>query len=161
MNAVGIDVSKGKSMMMALQPMNQVVLKPKEYPHTEIGLEQMALAILGLGEDTRVIMEATGRYHEPVAAALYEYGIRVTVMNPLFIKQSGGGSIRKVKTDKADARKIAKYGLDNWTELREYTPVEAVREQLKLSSRQYNLYMKNVVALQNNLISLTDKVFRV
>ena len=159
MNAVGIDVSKGKSMMMALQPMNQVVLKPKEYPHTEIGLEQMALAILGLGEDTRVIMEATGRYHEPVAAALYEYGIRVTVMNPLFIKQSGGGSIRKVKTDKADARKIAKYGLDNWTDLREYTPIEAIREQLKLASRQCSLYMKNMVALQNNLISLTDKVF--
>ena len=159
MNAVGIDVAKGKSMMMALRPMNEVALKAREYPHTEVGLEQMALAILGLGEDTRVIMEATGRYHEPVAAALHEYGIRVTVMNPLFIKQSGGGSIRKVKTDKADARKIAKYGLDNWTELREYTPMEMIREQLKLSSRQYNLYMKNVVALQNNLISLTDKVF--
>ena len=50
MNVVGIDVSKGKSMMMALQPMNQVVLKPREYPHTEVGLEQMALAILGLGK---------------------------------------------------------------------------------------------------------------
>ena len=159
MNAVGIDVSKGKSMMMVLQPMNQVVLKPREYPHTVVGLEQMAHAILRLGEDTRVIMEATGRYHEPVAAALHEYGIYVTVMNPLFIKQSGGGSIRKVKTDKADARKIAKYGLDNWTDLREYTPMEAIREQLKLSSRQYNLYMKHVVALENNLISLTDKVF--
>ena len=159
MNAVGIDVSKGKSMMMALRPMNQVVLKPREYSHTKAGLGQMAHDILRLGEETRVIMEATGRYHEPVAAALHEYGIRVTVMNPLFIKQSGGGSIRKVKTDKADAKKIAKYGLDNWMDLREYAPVEAIREQLKLVSRQFNLYMKNVVALQNNLISLTDKVF--
>ena len=159
MNAVGIDVSKGKSMMMALQPMNQVVLKPREYSHTKAGLGQMAHDILRLGEETWVIMEATGRYHEPVAAALHEYGIRVTVMNPLFIKQSGGGSIRKVKTDKADAKKIAKYGLDNWMDLREYAPVEAIREQLKLVSRQFNLYMKNVVALQNNLISLTDKVF--
>ena len=49
MNAVGIDVSKGKSMMMALQPMNKVVLRAREYPHTEVGLEQMALAILDLG----------------------------------------------------------------------------------------------------------------
>jgi len=159
MNAVGIDVSKGKSMMAALRPMGEVVLKPREYAHDEIGLERMALDILALGEDTRVVMEATGRYHEPVAAALHEHGIRITVMNPLFIKQSGGGSIRKVKTDKADARKIAKYALDNWVDLREYTPMEAIREQLKLCSRQYNLYMKNVVALQNNLISLTDKVF--
>ena len=46
MNAVGIDVSKGESMMIALQPINQVVLKPREYPHTEVGLEQMAHDIL-------------------------------------------------------------------------------------------------------------------
>ena len=97
MNAVGIDVSKGKSMMAALRPMGEVALPPKEYSHTEVGLERMALDILALGEDTRALMEATGRYHEPVAAALHEYGIRVTVLNPLFIKQSGGGSIRKVK----------------------------------------------------------------
>ena len=119
----------------------------------------MAYAILALGEDTRVIMEATGRYHEPVAAALHEYGIYVCVPNPLFIKQSGGGSIRKVKTDKADTIKIAKYGLDNWVDLREYTPMDTVRQQLKLCSRQYDLYMKTVISLQNNLISLTDKTF--
>ena len=159
MNAVGIDVSKGKSMVAALRPMGEVALLPQEFLHTEVGLEQMAYAIVALGEDTRVIMEATGRYHEPIAAALHEYGIYVCVLNPLFIKQSGGGSIRKVKTDKADAMKIAKYGLDNWVELREYTPMDTVRQQLKLCSRQYNLYMKTVVSLQNNLISLADKTF--
>ena len=159
MNAVGIDVSKGKSMVAALRPMGEVAFLPQEFLHTEVGLEQMAYAIIALGEDTRVIMEATGRYHEPVAAALHEYGIYVCVLNPLFIKQSGGGSIRKVKTDKADAMKIAKYGLDNWVDLREYTPMDTIRQQLKLCSRQYNLYMKTVVSLQNNLISLTDKTF--
>ena len=159
MNAVGIDVSKGKSMVAALRPMGEVALLPQEFLHTELGLEQMIDAILMLGEDTRVIMEATGRYHEPVAAALHEYGIYVCVLNPLLIKQSGGGSIRKVKTDKADAIKIAKYGLDNWTKLREYTPMDTVRQQLKLCSRQYDIYMKTAVSLQNNLISLTDKTF--
>ena len=93
------------------------------------------------------------------AAALHEYGIYVCVLNPLYIKQSGGGSIRKVKSDKADAMKIAKYGLDNWVNLREYTPMDTVRQQLKLYSRQYNLYIKTEVSLQNNLISLTDKTF--
>ena len=147
MNAVGIDVSKGKSMVAALRPMGEVAFLPQEFLHTEVGLEQMACAIIALGEDTRVIMESTGRYHEPVAAALHEYGIYVCVLNPLLIKQSGGGSIRKVKTDKADAMKIAKYGLDNWAGLREYTPMDTIRQQLKLCSRQ------------NNLISLTDKTF--
>lgn len=159
MNAVGIDVSKGKSMVAALRPMGKVALTAREYPHTAVGLEQMAYSIISLGEDTRVAMEATGRYHEPVAAALHEHGIFVSVLNPILIHQSGGGSVRKVKTDVKDAWKIAKYALDNWVDLREYTPMEAVRQQLKLYSRQYNLYMKTAVALENNLISLTDKVF--
>ena len=67
--------------------------------------------------------------------------------------------MRKVKNDKKDAFKIAKYGLDNWADLRQYTPVDAIRQQLKLFSRQYNLYMKTSVALQNNLISLLDKTW--
>lgn len=159
MNSVGIDVSKGKSTVAALRPMGEVALPPTEYLHTELELEKLAYTILALGEDTRVVMEATGRYHEPVATALHEYGIYVCVLNPILIHQSGGGSVRKVKSDKKDAIKIAKYGLDNWVALREYTPVDALRQQLKLFSRQYNLYMKNSVALSNNLISLTDKVF--
>ena len=134
MNAVGIDASKGKSMVAALRPMGEVALPPQEFLHTASGLDQMAHAILALGEDTRVIMEATGRYHEPVAAALSAYGIYVCVLNPLYIKQSGAGSIRKVKTDKADAMKIAKYGLDNWVDLREHTPMDTIRQQLKLPS---------------------------
>lgn len=159
MNAAGIDVSKGKSMVTALRPMGEVALEPQEFLRTDVGLEQMAYAIIALGEDTRVAMEATGRYHEPVASALHEYGIYVSVLNPLLIKQSGAESIRKVKTDKADAMKIAKCGLDNWVGLREYTPMDTQRQQLKLCSRQYNVYMKTVVSLQNNLISLTDKTF--
>lgn len=55
--------------------------------------------------------------------------------------------------------KIAKYGLGNWIELRECTLMDTMRQQLKLCSRQYNLYMKTVVSLQNNLISLTNKTF--
>ena len=100
MNAVGIDVSKGKSMVAALRPMGEVALLPQEFLHTAPGLDQMAHAILALGKDTRVVMEATGRYHEPVAAALSAYGIYVCVLNPLYIKQSGAGSIRKVKTER-------------------------------------------------------------
>ena len=159
MNSVGIDISKGKSMVAALRTMGEVALPPKEYPHTSVGLEQMAYDIMSLGEDTRVIMEATGRYHEPVAAALHEYGIFVCVLNPILIRQSGGGSVRKVKSDKKDALKIAKYGLDKWIDLQEYTSVDILRQQLKLYSRQYDLYMKNAIALKNNLIALTDKTF--
>lgn len=75
MNAVEIDISKGKSMVAAMRPMGEVAFLPREFLHTEVCLEQMAYAIIPLEEDTRVIMEATGRYHEPVAAVLHEYEI--------------------------------------------------------------------------------------
>ena len=160
MNAVGIDVSKGKSTVAILRPMGEVVQEPIEFKHDICSLETLAYRIKALGEDTRVVMEATGRYHEPVASELHEHGIFVSVVNPLVIHgYCTGGTVRKVKNDRKDALKIAKFTLDHWVDLREYTPMDAIRQQLKIFSRQYNLYMKNSVALQTNLISLCDKVF--
>ena len=55
MNAVGIDVSKGKSMLAALRLFGEVAITPREYPHTGEGLSRMVSDILALGEDTRVV----------------------------------------------------------------------------------------------------------
>ena len=160
MNAVGIDVSKGRSTVAILRPMGEVVQPPEDVAHDAISLERLAYRILDLGEDTKVLMEATGRYHEAIAAELHEHGIFVSVVNPIVIHNySTDSSVRKVKNDQKDSIKIAKFCLDRWTELREYTPMDALRQQLKLFSRQYDLYMKTRVTLENNLISLTDKVF--
>ena len=41
MNAVGIDVSKGKSMVAALRPFGEIVAKPFEVPHTSSGFHQL------------------------------------------------------------------------------------------------------------------------
>lgn len=159
MTVVGIDVSKGKSRVAAMKPGGELVAAPYEVRHSDIELSHLALDVLCMEPDTRVVMEATGRYHEPVAALLHSEGIFVSILNPLLIKQSGAGSLRKVKSDPKDALKIAKYGLDNWSTLREYTPMEAIRQQLKLCARQCDLYNKNIVMLTNNLISLSDKTF--
>lgn len=159
MNAVGIDISKGKSMVAIMRPMGEIARKPFEVTHNHESLFNLANQLMALGDDVRVIMEATGRYHEPVAAVLRHYGLFVSILNPIVIKQSGAGSVRKVKSDKKDALKIAKYGLDNWIVLREHTPMDTTRQQLKLFSRQYNMYMKMATSMQNNLISLLDKTF--
>ena len=160
MNAVGIDVSKGRSTVAILRPMGEVVQMPEDVAHDAISLERLAYKILDLGDETKVLMEATGRYHEPIAAELHEHGIFVSVVNPLVIHNySTDSSVRKVKNDQKDSIKIAKFCLDRWAELREYTPMDALRQQLKLISRQYDLYMKTRVTLENNLISLADKVF--
>ena len=157
--AVGIDVSKGKSVVSAMRPFGEVVIAPHEILHTNADLSAFTQSLSLIDGNTRVILEATGRYHEPVVMALREAGLFVSVVNPKLIKDFGNNSLRKVKTDKADAVKIARYGLEYWDEMHEYTETDTVRQQLKLFSRQYNLYMKTVVSLQNNLISLLDTTF--
>ena len=45
MNAVGIDVSKGKSMVAILRPFGEVVAVPYEVSHTDSELDQLAKVI--------------------------------------------------------------------------------------------------------------------
>ena len=117
MNAVGIDVSKGKSMIAIVRPFGEVIATPYEVHHTAGELRKLAHSLKKLDGKTRVVLEHTGRYYEPVAQMLTNAGIFVSAVNPLLIKEYGNNSIRKVKTDKADALKIARYGLDNWSDL--------------------------------------------
>ncbi len=159
MNAVGIDVSKGKSMVAVMRPFGEVVSTPCEIRHTASELRELARSLQSLDGETRVVLEHTGRYYEPVTQALHSAGIFVSAVNPLLIKEYGNNSIRRVKTDKADAVKIARYGLDNWAELRQHTPMEITREQLKTMNRQHSLYGKNKTALKNNLIALLDQTY--
>ena len=119
MNAVGIDVSSRKSTVAVLRPLGEVVCLPFDVSHDADGLASLAEKLKALDGETRVVMEHTGRYYEAVAKALHEAGFFVCAVNPLLIKEYGANSLRRVKTDKADAVKIARYALDNWADLRD------------------------------------------
>lgn len=114
MKAVGIDVSKNKSMVTVARPFGQIVVKPFEVRHTAIELKKLANFLKSLDGETKVVMEHTGRYYEPVAQCIHESGVFVSAVNPLLIREYGNNSLRRVKTDKADSLKIARYALDNW-----------------------------------------------
>jgi transposase len=159
MNAVGIDVSKGKSMIAVMRPFGEVVASPYEVRHTASELGKLASFLKSLNGETRVVMEYTGRYYQPIARFLHEAGLFVSVVHAQLIHNYGNNTIRKVKTDKKDAVKIAGYALTNWLELREYAPEDDVRLLLKTCSRQYNQYMKLKTMLKNNLIALLDQTF--
>ena len=45
MNAVGIDVSKGKSMVAIMRPFGEVVATPFEIKHTEIELKKWSASL--------------------------------------------------------------------------------------------------------------------
>ena len=153
-NAVGIDVSKGKSMAAILRPYGEIVSSPFEIKHTSGNIQSLIQQIKSIEGESRIVMEHTGHYYEPLARELSLAGLFVTAINPKLIKDFGDNSLRKVKSDKADAVKIARYTLDSWTELKQYSLMDEIRNQLKTMNRQFGFYMKHKTAMKNNLIGI-------
>ena len=159
MNSVGIDVSKGRSTVAAMRPFGEVIISPFEVCHTDSELSELARRLKSLDGETRVVMEATGNYHLPVAQALHDAGLYVSVVNAKLVHGYGNNELRRVKTDKKDAVKLANYGLDRWLSLPGYIPEENTRLLLKNCYRQYQQGCKVQTMQKNNLVSLLDTTF--
>jgi len=159
MNAVGIDVSNGKSMVCIMRPFGEVVASPYEISHTTSELNELVNSLKSLGGETKIIMECTGVYHQAIARPLCDAGLFVSTVHPKLIHGFGNNTIRKVKTDKADAIKISNYGLANWLTLQQYTPEDEIRQILKGYNRQYQKYSKLKTMLKNNLVARTEQTF--
>ena len=159
MNSVGIDISKGRSTIAVMRPFGEVVISPFEVRHTGSELSKLARQLKSMDGETCVVMEATGNYHAPVAKQLHDAGLYVSVVNAKLVHGYGNNDLRRVKTDRKDAVKLANYGLDRWLTLPRYVPEENTRLLLKNCYRQYRQYSKVQTVLKNNLISLLDMTF--
>lgn len=160
MNAVGIDVSKGKSMVAILRSYGEIFSWPFEIKHTSSNIQSLIEQIKSIEGVSCTVMEYTGRYYEPLARELFWAGLFITVVNSKLIKDFGGNSLPKVKSDKADAVKIDHYTLDSWTELKQYSLIDGIHNQLKTMNRQFDFYIKHKTAMKNNLIGIFDQTYR-
>ena len=106
MLSIGIDVSKGKSTVCGMKPGGEIGYTPFEVQHTRKGMSELVSLLRSSGEEVRAVLESTGSYHCPVVAALLENGIFVSVVNSLRMKRFCSQSIRKVKTDRIDAKEL-------------------------------------------------------
>jgi len=156
---IGIDVSDGKSTVSAYAWGDQMVMKPRDVYHTVSALRKLADEIKRLPGEVRVVMEHTGRFWLPIAQSLRMAGLYVSAVNPKLIKDFGDNKLRNVKTDKADSRKIARYGLRYWNELLPYAPTEATRQKLLEFSRQLDNSNKLLTAQKNNLQAIVSATF--
>ena len=119
----------------------------------------MAERIRELSGESRIVMEHTGRYYEAVAKVLHEQGLFVSAVNPVLITNYGEYKVHGVKTDSADADKIARFALDRWGLLREYSGMDSIRYDLKTLNRQFQLASKQRTAFSNNLVDLLEQTF--
>jgi transposase len=159
MVAIGIDVAKGRSKAAVIGEGKKVLQKPFDVLHTKTEMLRFAENLRQYGDEAHVVMEHTGVYYKVVAETLHKAGIRVSVVNPVLINQFGNNTLRKVKTDKKDSMKIARYALENRDELYEYESGEDIRDALKSFVKQFNFESKTLCAHKNNLNALLERVF--
>lgn len=156
MLSVGIDISKEKSTVCLMRPFGEIVAGPFEIAHTEKDLSELSHMIKRLDSDVRIVLEATGIYHLPVATFFRDEELFVSVINPFEMKVYRSQDIRKVKTDKRDSISIANYGIDKWFNLRRFDAQEDIYAELKLLGRQYRFFMESRIEHLLNLTHLLD-----
>ena len=107
MISIGVDISK---VTFETSEQEEGGYRNTGHRYDEKGIHEFIGYLKTKGNDVLVTMEATGRYHLRLAEQLYAAGIQVSVVNPLVVKRYGQMKLRRVKSDKADARLIAEYG---------------------------------------------------
>lgn len=157
MIAVGIDISKSKSTVAILDSYGTVLATPFNMAHTQPEMNALVSRLKAFDEPVTILLEYTGHYHYPVLKKLQEEGFPVCVVNPYQMKKYGDVEIRKAKTDKKDALRIATYALEKSYKLVPYSSMEQKYEDLKFLSRQYQQRISFVSTLKVQLINMLDQ----
>lgn len=160
MYGIGIDISKGKSTVAIIDENERVIEKPFEVLHNEMGIQCILEKIKQYPKhEVKLLLEATSHYHYPILLPLVNKGYFVCVENALVIKKYCDTDLRKVKNDKKDAIKLAKYCIEKWNKLKSFQGQDKVRSELIFLSREYSKFMTTQVRLKIQLNDLIDKTF--
>jgi transposase len=116
---------------------------PRRVPNTAEGIASLLPTLRTLAP-TLIVLEATGSYHQPLLAALLTVDLPVSVINPAQSAAFRTQQLGRHKTDRADARLLARFGEVHHAELRRATPQEPDLARL----RQLVGYRDDLVAQQ-------------
>lgn len=156
----GIDVGKEFSEMVILSPTNQIYariqIKHKTHHDLDRAVELLNKVEKDFATKPILVMESTGHYHKILLQYFTTKGLNICIVNPLQTDSIKNIGLRKAKTDKLDARKIAL--LYRLQELRiTNIPAEDI-ECLRSLCRQYFNFDDELTAYKNRLISIVDQV---
>lgn len=105
---IGVDIAKAKFDVARLNEEGKY--RHKKFDNNAQGFTAFLVWLTSFGESQSwICMEATGAYSIPLAEFLVERGYRVSVVNPAKIHAFAKSELSRAKTDKADAKLIARY----------------------------------------------------
>lgn len=124
---VGLDV--GKSFLDAAATAPTPAL-PRRVPNDAAGIARLVATLVTLAPRL-VVLEATGAYHRPLLAALVATKLPVVVANPAQVAAFRAVRLGREKTDRADARLLARFAAVHGADLRRATVADPMQTRLR------------------------------
>lgn len=156
----GIDVSKDFSDMCIISPDNnifQTVHIFHDVTSLQRSLGALQAAETEFCEKPVIVMESTAHYHRIIAQFLQSAGYEVLVINPMQSGAMKNINIRKVKSDKSDAHRLAL--LYRLKTLHSTNQPSEILSNIRDCCRQRADIMNSHTAYVNRLTSLLDQGF--
>jgi transposase len=147
---LGVDVSKDTLSLCLLKKED---FRSKTVENSESGFKAIEKFII-FCKNLEIYMEATGIYHSFLADYFVDRGYIVKVVNPRKIHAFSEAKLSRNKTDKADAKLIAEYGM-KFEERAYQKPRENIRK-IKELYRTYLGLSKQVKMCKNHIKTSKD-----
>src|SRR3989344_4603990 len=110
--SVGIDVSKATLAIACMNSERKTASSSIVNDKKAIRTFMRSLAVSVRDQSVPIVIESTGDFHLLPSVMLHEGGYRVKCINPVISKQLERRDVRGAKTDKIDATRLAKLGID-------------------------------------------------
>jgi len=158
---VGIDVSKGSSVLQAFLARNEPYGKLESISHGKNDFERLGERLAELQAKTGIapviVLEATGHYHRGLVRYLERSGWEYIIINPLQSKRAKSTQLRKVKTDAADAWHLAEMYYRG--DVKPHRSWEETYTELQYATRQHEFVTGLFVQAKLNTRALLEQVF--
>lgn len=150
---LGVDIAKKKFDAASLI---EGKYKHKHFTNDVSGYTAFVIWFMALCGDTKplICMEATGSYSLPLADFLLSQGFAVSVVNPAKIHAFGKSELSRAKTDKADAKLIARYALSAQPPL--WIPPPAIIRELQAQAHRVE-HLLEMIQMERNRLDTADK----
>lgn len=152
--SIGIDISKSTFDVCVFNGEKEIF--EKKFNYSTNGIKAF-IKVASNYSNCVIAMEATGNYCTKLAVALYEKDFYVCVINPAIIKNYIRMKMSRVKTDKADAKYIARYAYSETH--RKYKPDSELQKNIKVNTETIKSLIKTRTIYKNRLHALNNEVY--
>lgn len=153
--AIGIDIAKRKFDVAALR---QGKYKTKTFPNTPQGFESLVDWLEGFSAP-HVCLEATGVYGNAVAVFLADRHVPLSVVNPARIAAYAKTELARSKTDRGDAKLIARFCHEKRESLSVWQPPTPNERVLQALVRRLDSLME-MHQMEHNRLAVAEAAVR-